>query len=65
LSENRPCGTQHQDADHDQQREHLGHRAGEEELEDRLRLEIENAEAMVPSRLCAPPKTTTRKVSTM
>src|SRR5690606_9371042 len=27
--------------------------------------EIVNAEAMVPSRLCAPPKTTTRNVSTM
>src|SRR5882672_3441018 len=38
LEDEETLGTQHQDADHDKQREHLGHRAGKEEFERRLRL---------------------------
>ena len=66
LEDEQALRTQHQDADDDEQREHLRHRAREEEFQRRLRLRDREA----PRRSCragsaAPPNTTTRNVSTM
>ena len=57
--------SQHQDDDQRRQGQNLGRRAGQEELARRLGLGDAERRGDGAQRLSAPPKTTTRKVSTM